>query len=309
METATTVKRPRGRPRLNAPPRAAINARLRPEVRAQLERDAKRAGRSVTKEISIRLEKSYVRDEIYGGSQMAAMFREMADVALGVARQKNRGSFFEDFETFVFIRNVWQIIIRRQMPRPTEELLAEIGRNWDAVKAGALQTPAQQAAREWLIEHTPPPPGLTLQHLLAREFERAISKPAGTRQPASDPSGQTPELARAGDIAIAPKPPDPFGLSADAIPLIGTLGKAIEGLLQSEGNVGATLPGSAVWPIGSLAKVLEGLIPSQGSARAAAQEIARMAGLLAEITEGEAAGDTAVPPVEPDNSIAAARGE
>jgi hypothetical protein len=34
------------------------------------------------------------------------------------------------------------------MPRPADELLAEIGRNWDAFKAGAPQPPAQQAARE-----------------------------------------------------------------------------------------------------------------------------------------------------------------
>jgi len=61
--------------------------------------------------------------------------------------------------------------------------------------------------------------------------------------------------------------------------------------------------------IGSLAMVLEGLIPSQGSARAAAQEISRLAEALAEMTEGEAAGDTAVPPVEHDDNIAAARGE
>ena len=88
METATTVKRPRGRPRLDAPPRAAVNVRLRPEVRAQLERDAKRATRSVTKEISVRIDKSYVRDEMFGGPQMSSMFREIASVALGVASQK-----------------------------------------------------------------------------------------------------------------------------------------------------------------------------------------------------------------------------
>jgi hypothetical protein len=290
--------------------RAAVNVRLRPEVRAQLERDAQRAKRSVTKEISIRLEKSYVRDEMYGGSQMAAMFRELAGVASVISRQeKSRGSFFDDFKLFVLVRNIWQTIIQSHMPRPDDELLAQVCQEWDALKAGSPQTPVQAAAREWLIHHTPPPPGLTLEHLLARQLERAIAKPAGTREPASDPSGQTPELAGAGDIAGTPKPPDLFGLSADAIPLIGTLAKALEGLLHLEGNAGAAFPGSAVWPIGSLAKVMEGLIPSQGSARAAAGEVSRLAGLLAEMTEGEAAGDTAVPPIEPDDGIAAARGE
>jgi hypothetical protein len=145
-----------------------------------------------------------------------------------------------------------------------------------------------------------------LQHLLATELERAISKPAGTGEPASDQSGQSPELAGAGDIAIAPKPSNIFGLSADVIPLIGTLGKAIEGLIQSEGNAGAALLGGAVWPIGSLAKVMEGLIPSQGSVRAAAGEVSRLAQLLAEATEEPAAADTAVPTTAPVTDIAAA---
>ena len=145
METATTAKRPRGRPGLDAPPRAAVSVRLRPEVRAQLERDAQRAKRSVTREISIRLDKSYVRDEIYGGSQMAAMFRQLAEVALGVARQRNRGSFFEDFETFVFVRDVWQAIIQRQMPRPADELLAEIG--YTPAETDGLVSPAAANSR------------------------------------------------------------------------------------------------------------------------------------------------------------------
>jgi hypothetical protein len=59
-------------------------------------------------------------------------------------------------------------------------------------------------------------------------------------------AGQTPELAGTGDIAIAPKPSDTLSLSADAIPLIGTLGKAIEGVIQSEGNASAAFLGSAV---------------------------------------------------------------
>jgi hypothetical protein len=278
METATTVKRPRGRPRLDAPPRAAVNVRLRPEVRAQLERDAKRATRSVTKEISVRIEKSYVRDEMFGGPQMASMFREMASVALGVARQKNRGPFFENFETFVLVRDIWQRIIQSQMPRPADELLAEIGRNWDAVKAGALQTPAQQAAREWLLLHTPMT--MTLAEALAGTVEPGISSHGRTRESVSDKPAETNESSVAGGAATPSNPIDSIGLSA-----------------------------RAAWPIGSLAKVMEGLIPSQGNARAAAQEVSRLAQLLAEMTEGEAADDTAVPRVEPDDNIAAARGE
>src|SRR5215469_12476422 len=146
METATTVKRPPGRPRTDASPRPMVHVRLPPALKAQLERNAKRAARSVTKEIEIRLENSYLKDEEYGGPQMAAMFRQMAEVALGYTKYKNRGSFFEDFETFAFVRDVWQIIIQRQMPRPGEELLAEVCREWDAFKGGSPQTTAARAA-------------------------------------------------------------------------------------------------------------------------------------------------------------------
>ena len=140
------------------------------------------------------------------------------------------------------------------MPRPDDELLAKICQEWDAFKAGLAQTSTEAAAREWLIQHTPVPPGVTLAHLLAGAFEPAISEP-----------GEARKLA-AGDTATLP---------------IGSLGTAIEGVVQSEGNVGAVFPGDAIWPIGTLAKIIEGLIRSQGSTSAAAEEVSRLAQLLA----------------------------
>jgi hypothetical protein len=263
METATTVKRPRGRPRLDAPPRVVVNVRLRPEVRAQLERDAKRATRSVAKEISIRIEKSYVRDESFGGSQMSSMFREMAAEALGVERQNNRGSLFEDFETFVVVMGIWGKIIQSRMPRPADELLAEIGRNWDAFKAGAPQPPAQQAARELIIHSRMTRPADELLAEIGRKWH--VFK-LGSPQPAAQ------QAAR----------------------------EWIQGSYANSVSVSL---------IGHLDMVIQHLTPSKGSARAAAREISRLAERIAEMTEGEAAGDNAVPPVEPDNSSAAARGE
>ena len=298
METATTAKRPRGRPRLDAPPRAAVNVRLRPEVRAQLERDAQRAKRSVTKEISIRLDKSYIRDEMFGGSQLSSMFREMAAVALGVERQKKRGSLFDDFETFVFVRDVWQILVQRQMPRPADELLTEIGRNWDAVKAGAPQSSAQAAAREWLIHHAPRPPGMTLAHVLAGGSGAGITWDVGTGESVGNKPAETNETAATGEPDGPPE-----------IPAMGSLAQATQHLSPSVLTSGSYASSVAVSPIGSLAMALEGLTPAQGSPRAAAQEISRLAGLLAEMMEGEAAGDATVSPVEPDNSIAAAHGK
>jgi hypothetical protein len=294
METAITIKRPRGRPRTEAPPRSDVHARLRPGLKARLERDAKRAHRSVAKEFEVRLERSYLQDEIYGGPEMAAMFREMAEVALGYAKYKNRGSFFEDFEVFVFVRNVWQTIIQRQMPRPDEELLAEVCREWDAFKAGSLQTAEQQAAREWLIHHTPSQ--LTLAQMLAAQ---AIGRYARAGEVASDKLA-TPDAAATRESTVPPV--GLFGVSIDS------LGKAIESLIPSQSATGTALFGSALWPIGSIARAIEGLLPSKGSARAAADEVSRLAELLADATEKSATGDTAMQPTtRPDSNVLADR--
>jgi HAMP domain-containing protein len=297
MKTVATVKRPRGRPRADAPPRSDVHARLEPTLKARLERDAKRAHRSVGKEFEIRLEKSYLNDEMYGGPQMAAMFREMAEVALGYVKYKNRGSFFEDFEIFVFVRDVWKNIIQRQMPRPDEELLAEVYRGWDAVKAGSPQRAAERAAREWLIDHTASQ--LTLAQMLAGAFEPAIGRHAKPHGAPSDKLAETAESTAASDIDIPPNPPDSLGpeSSVSAAPSIGSLGKAVERLIQSDGNARAALPATANCPIGSLAKVMEGLIPSTGSVRAAAGEVSRLAELLAEATEEPASTAAAAPSI------------
>jgi hypothetical protein len=325
METGTTIKRPRGRPRTDASPRSDIHARLPPALKARLERDAKRAHRSVAKEFEVRLERSYLQDEMYGGAQMAAMFREMAEVASGYAKYKNRGSFFEDFEVFVFVKSVWQTIIQRQMPRPGEGLLAELCRDWDTFKAGSPQTAVQQAAQEWLIHHTPSQ--LTLVQMLAGAFEPAIARNARANKAASDKLA-TPDAAATRESTMPPEPlfgehtVPPIGslgkaieslipsqsatgtaLFGSALGPIGSLGKAIESLIPSQGATGTALFGSALWPIGSIAKAIEGLLPSQGSARAAAGEVSRLAGLLADATEEQAAGDTAVQPTRPPSTV------
>jgi hypothetical protein len=272
METVTPAKRPRGRPRTDPPPRSDIHARLPPAVKAQLERDAKRAHRSVAKEFQFRINESYASDEHYGGPQMAALFRELAAVALGVERQRKRGSFFEDFETFVFVRDVWQMIIQRQIPRPSEELLADVCREWDAFKSGARQTPTQAAVRAWLAHHTP----MTLA--------RALSESAGPRESASDKPAERTKAAATGEPETPPK-----------IPALGSLARATQHLFPPGLTSSSFASATTVRPIGSIAMALESLVPSLGSARAAAREVSRLAGLLAEMTEGEAAGDTAVP--------------
>jgi hypothetical protein len=246
-----------------------------PALEERLKRDAQTANRSLTKEIEFRLEESYLRDEIYGGSKMAAMFRKMADIALGIEREHDGRSFFDDFRVFVQVSQIWEYFIKGCMPRPDDELLAEVRNRWEAAWSKVIGSPgrithtsAEDAALNWLIFNTPRPPGLTLAHILAGV--PVITKPAGTHEQASDKPAENAEPEAIGDIAIPPKPSE-------------------------------SLPGDAAWPLGRL----EGLIPSQGSARAAAGEVSRLARLLAEATEEPAAGDTSVPPIEAATDVAA----
>ena len=300
MESTTTSKPRRGRPRTDAPPRSDIHARLPPALKAQLEREAKRAHRSVAKEFELRIQTSYVSDGKYGGPQMASMFREMAEAASGIEKQKNRGSFFEDFATFVFVRDVWQIIIQRRMPRPSEELLVQVCREWDALKSGSPQTAAQQATREWLVHHTP----ITLAQSLARMFEPAVNGSAGARGSRSDQAAETTEATATREPNMPPRPL----VSRGKIPAVDSLAEAMHRLLPSDLSSGSFASSVAVSPLDGIAQVMVALVPSQGSTRAAAREISRLALVLAEMTEGGAASDNAVPPVGPDTGTVVAHG-
>jgi hypothetical protein len=286
--STVTVKRRRGRPRLDPDKRQRpeIYVRMPSALEERLKRDAQIANRSLTKEIEVRLERSYLRDEIYGGSKMAAMFREMADIALGMERQHEGRSFFDDFRVFVQVSKIWEDFIKRWMPRPDDELLAEVRNRWEAAWGKGIRSPgrithtsAEDAALAWLILHTPPPPGMTLVSILAGALEPVISKPAGAPEPASDKSAETPEPEATGDIAIPPKPPE---------------------------SLSTAFPGGAAWQIGSLAKVMDGLIRLQGSASAAAGEVSQLVQLLAEAMEEPAGGDAAVPPIDAATDVAAA---
>jgi hypothetical protein len=291
MESAT-AKRPRGRPRTNAPPRPSIHVRLSPPLKARLEEDAEKANRSVRKEIEIRLENSYRdEDEIYGGPELAALFRELAKIAVGVVLQKNRGSFFDDFEAFVSTTNVWDSVIKDRMPAPDDELLAEVSRTWDAVKAGAPQTPAQRAASEWLIQHTQ---RSNLADLFAASaYAQAASQDAGTDQQARDvPAEKTAPSARAGGHPPTAGPRLGLGFLGTLSGLLGTAAT------PSPGQGSPTLFGT----IGLLALVMDGLAASKGGFRAAAGDVSRLAQFIADATEPAPASDASVPPAVPAGS-------
>jgi hypothetical protein len=269
METAR-VKRPRGRPRRDAPPRPKLHVEVDPLIKTHLETAAKAAERSLVREFNVRLSDSFARDEVYGGLKMAALFRELAQVAVGIARQKNRGAFFEDFGTFVLTRGVWLNIIQRHMPRPDEGLLAAICREWDPTKP---PTSEHAAALEWLQVQIFERGGVTLQHVLAAGVPTLVEN----RKPPSEQAAETP-LPSAADDEVARRE-------------IGSLTMMAAGLNLPEDDIGSVSLDSAALSIGSLAKVMEGLIPSQGSVRSAAAEVSRLAQLLADAVGEPASAD------------------
>jgi hypothetical protein len=270
METATRVKRPRGRPRRDAPPRPKIHVEIDSAVKVHLETAAQAADRSLAKEVNIRLTDSAIRDEVYGGPEMAALFRELAEVAIGIARQNNRGSFFEDFETFVRIRQIWQAIIQRHMPRPDEQLIATIQRDWETNKSEPPRTSINEAVLEWLQHRALLRGELSLVQLLAGVPNR-IENP----QPADDqPSGTSQAVAT---DHVAP-------------PAFGSLAKVLEGLSPPKSGTSSTLTGSEAASLGSMAKIMEGFVQAAG-------QVSRLAQLLANPTEETAATtDTPSPP-------------
>jgi hypothetical protein len=248
-------KRPRGRPRIDEPPKPVLHIRLAPKLKAELEEDARRAKRSVRKEIEVRLQKSYLRDEMYGGSKMASLFRELAEVASAIESQKSRGSFFDDLEVFALIRDVWAAIIQRHIPPPSDELIAELRRERADRKARAPQNRVHEAAWEWLIRRTP----TTLAQALAGAFE-----------PASDKPGPRSEAKVTGPI--------------------GALADIVGPLLQSERHGEAF----AVGDLGGLARIMEGLRPSEGTLGDAAVRVSRLAEIIAEAMEDSATRDAAI---------------
>src|SRR5215469_5093958 len=97
MESSST-KRPRGRPRIEAPPRDLLHIRAPAAIKAELEQDARTAHRSVTKEVVTRVCKSYLSDDQYGGPELASLFRQMGEATTAIETKFGQGSFFQNFE-------------------------------------------------------------------------------------------------------------------------------------------------------------------------------------------------------------------
>mgnify|MGYP001462044726 CR=1 FL=1 len=105
-------KRGRGRPPLSPgqAKRSSFNTRIRPEIKKLLEREARKAGRSLSEEIEYRLEGSLQNEqeryEEFGGRNGYELCRLFAVMGNQVSRTTGK-SWVEDLNTFTATRGLW----------------------------------------------------------------------------------------------------------------------------------------------------------------------------------------------------------
>ncbi len=101
---ASAKKRGRGRPPLKPgrAKRSSFNTRIRPQLKEHLERDAKRAGRSLSEEIEARLERSYsdadARLQGFGSDERLELLRALS-LAVDLVEMLMGKDIFTDAET------------------------------------------------------------------------------------------------------------------------------------------------------------------------------------------------------------------
>ena len=145
------------KPRMGRPPLppgkrrgASMGFRPTPEIREKLEEAANANGRSMSQEVEHRLEQSFEGDEALGGRQFRAMFSLFGNAAVLIEQQTGK-AHFEDWYTYVAVRNAWQHLIAGFGPSPPAEYHAAF------MEAAAAPVP------KFPMPPTPPaPPGSSL---------------------------------------------------------------------------------------------------------------------------------------------------
>src|SRR5262245_50912099 len=103
----------RGRPNLpkGEGKRFALGLRVTEERRRALDEAAAKSGRSISQEIELRLEQSFLDEEALGGREMLGLFRMMAGAAMMVEERLGGRSWSTDWEAFQAVREAWHKII------------------------------------------------------------------------------------------------------------------------------------------------------------------------------------------------------
>lgn len=119
-----------GKPKMGRPPLppdkrrgASIGIRLTPENRERLEKAAEANGRSMSQELSARLEQSFLEEDALGGRQLRSMFGLLANAAVLIEEQTGK-SCFEDHYTWAAVHTAWKRLIAAFAPPLPEGLIA-----------------------------------------------------------------------------------------------------------------------------------------------------------------------------------------
>ena len=102
-----------------------VGFRPTPGLKAFLDQAAEGNGRSVSKEIESRLERSFQSDEAMGGPKLHALFRMLAAAANLVEARMGK-EWSEDTETFFAVKEAWRPIIEFAGPPMPLQLMNKL---------------------------------------------------------------------------------------------------------------------------------------------------------------------------------------
>tara|TARA_Y100000310_G_scaffold3997_1_gene4910 strand:- start:160 stop:483 length:324 start_codon:yes stop_codon:yes gene_type:complete len=107
-----------------------LGFRPTPEIRSSLEAAADRNGRSVSKEVEVRLEQSFQSEaaqrDALGGDDIYSLLKLLGSVAALIKSQT--GKSWGDWKTAVAIRVAWKSLIAEASPKPPKKWEAAIKR-------------------------------------------------------------------------------------------------------------------------------------------------------------------------------------
>ena len=103
----------------------SMGFRPTPGLRASLEDAARRQGRSVSKEIESRLERSVQSDEAMGGAELYALFR-LLGAAANLVEAKMGKEWSADIETYFAVKEAWRPIIEFAGPPMTLQFMNKL---------------------------------------------------------------------------------------------------------------------------------------------------------------------------------------
>jgi hypothetical protein len=226
---------------------------------------------------------------------MAAMFREMAQVAESVKNRKGQRSFFEDLEVFAETRKIWDEIILRHMPLPSDDQISKLREDWVGVQTEARRSLVRVWEWEWPIQSSRRTPRELLIEALIGPIAR---KPAGIGGGAlAEATASSVSSEATGPLTSSPG--DELGpVFGKAIPLMAEIIAPLLKGSPGEFDLGA---------LGSLARIMANLRPSGGTLKDAANGVSRLAAVLADALEDATAGEISDPERDADKGDATVR--